>query len=131
MEFLINDCNYEMRSANFQKALAQAYKLTSLLKGAFVDNQLDIGALLCNLDTKEVQEVSKFILSHTVVTDEENKKHLLQNEKEADAFFNFHRDHYFKVLFEGVKFHFLPFLPSGIASSLNTLSLENLQSSVM
>lgn len=126
---IIGNCTYSFRKANFMVARTEAFKLTALLKGCFASEgktDFDIGQLLSNLNSQEMNEVEKFIAQHTVVTDENGKKFILQKDNEAENFFNEHRDQYLQFLFEGLKFHFLGFLPNGLASKVSTLSLDNL-----
>lgn len=126
---MIGQCTYQFRKANFMQARTEAFKLTALLKGCFSNDgqsNFDIGQLFANLNSKEMESVEKFICQNATVTDEQGKKFLLQNSTESDAFFNDHRDEYFQFLFEGLKFHFLGFLPNGIASKVNMLDLDKL-----
>lgn len=137
---VIGKCSYNFRKANFMEARTEAFKLTALLKGCFkavkdVDGKeksdFDIGQLLSNLNSKEMADVELFISKNATVTDENGEKFLLMNQAEANKFFNDHRDEYFQFLFEGLKFHFLGFLPSGIASKVNTLNLDSLAALAM
>ncbi|WP_392552096.1 putative phage tail assembly chaperone [Orbus wheelerorum] len=126
---IIGECTYHLRKANFIEAKAEAFKLTTLLKGCFTNDGkagFDIGQFLANLNSQEMEGVERFICKYATVTNEDGTKVLLQNPKEANDFFNEHREQYFEFIFEGVKFHFLGFLPNGIASKVNTLGLETL-----
>lgn len=133
-EIQIEECTYKLSPANFIEAKTEAFKLTALLKGCFSTGEqmnFDIGQLLVNINSPAMADVEKFILKHAVVIDENNKKFLLQKQEEANAFFNLHRQHYFSFIFEGLKFHFLGFLPSGLASKVSTLDLAKLADSAM
>ncbi|RKS86913.1 tail assembly chaperone [Orbus hercynius] len=133
-ETQIGECTYKLRAANFIEAKIEAFKLTTLLKGCFSASEsvnFDIGQLLVNINSPAMADVEKFILKHAVVVDEHNKTFLLQKSDEANTFFNTHRDHYFSFIFEGLKFHFLGFLPNGLASKVSTLDLGKLVDSAM
>lgn len=127
MELQIDDVAYELQRSNFFEANKQLKVLTALAKGCFTMQDgkagFDIGELISNIGSDEFASVEKFILQHTVATNEEGQKVLFQKQLEAEKFFNEHRSHYYQVIFEGLKFHFLGFLPSGLESKINTLNL--------
>ncbi|QHJ84911.1 MAG: hypothetical protein [Caudoviricetes sp.] len=130
----IGDCVYHMRKASFMDTKDQAFKLTALLKGCFTNTDkgnFDVGQLIANLNSKEIDEITKFLCAQTSVTDENGKKLLLFKTDEFESFFGEHQDQYFQFLFAGVKFHFLGFLPNGLASKVNTLDLEKAAGLVM
>lgn len=121
---------YTFKQADFYKANKYLKKLTALLKGCFsvgdTTSGFDIGQLASNIGTEQFEEIERFILDYVTATDEAGKKILFQNPREASEFFNAHRSHYYQIIIEGLKFHFLAFLPSGLLSNLNTLSLEEI-----
>lgn len=127
---ILDNIEYEFTQANFIKAKNQALKLGGLLKGCFTNSgdntNIDIGQALANLGSEETRQIEEFIISTLTAKDENGKPINLRNTDDFNSHFNQHRDHYFQVLIEGMKFHFLGFLPSGIASKLNTLNLEAL-----
>lgn len=130
----IGDCEYTLMPSSFMTAKAEAFKLTTLLKGCFSSGEnvnFDIGQLLVNINSPAMVDIEKFILKYAIVIDENGKKFLLQKQDEANQFFDAHRDQYFNFLFEGLKFHFLGFLPSGLASKVSTLDLAKLADSAM
>ena len=133
-DFTIDDVTYTFRQTDFFKANKYLKKLTALLKGCFsLDGNktgFDFGQLASNIGTEQFEEIEKFILNYVTAVDENGKTVLFQKPQEASDFFNTHRSHYYQVIFEGLKFHFLVFLPSGIASSLNTLNLEEMAQTV-
>lgn len=130
LDFTIDSVTYTFRQADFFKANKYLKKLTALLKGCFsLDGNktgFDFGQLASNIGTEQFEEIEKFILTYITAVDENGKTVLFQKPQEASDFFNNHRNHYYQVIFEGLKFHFLGFLPSGILSNLNTLNLEEM-----
>lgn len=133
-DFILDEVTYTFRQTDFFKANKYLKKLTALLKGCFsLDGNktgFDFGQLAANIGTEQFEEIEKFILTYVTAVDENGKTVLFQNPQESSDFFNAHRSHYYQVIFEGLKFHFLGFLPSGIASSLNTLNLEGMAQAV-
>lgn len=135
MELKIDEVTYELQRSNFFEANKQLKVLTALAKGCFSMQDgkagFDIGELIANIGSEQFSSVEKFILQHTVATDEEGNKVLFNNPQELSKFFNEHRSHYYQVIFEGLKFHFLDFLPSGLESKINTLNLKEMADKVM
>ena len=133
-DFILDDITYTFRQADFFKANKYLKKLTALLKGCFsLDGNktgFDFGQLASNIGTEQFEEIEKFILTYVTAVDENGKTVLFHKPQEASDFFNTHRSHYYQVIFEGLKFHFLGFLPSGILSNLNTLNLEEIAQKV-
>lgn len=134
-DFTIDDVVYTFTQADFFKSNKYLKKLTALLKGCFSLNDeksgFDVGQLMSNFGSEQFAEIEKFILDYVTAIDESGKKVLFQKLQEANEFFNTHRSHYYQVIFEGLKVHFLGFLPSGVASSLNTLNLKAVAEKVM
>lgn len=134
LDFTIDSVTYTFRQADFFKANKYLKKLTALLKGCFsLDGNktgFDFGQLASNIGTEQFEEIEKFILTYVTAVDENGKTVLFHKPQEASDFFNTHRSHYYQVIFEGLKFHFLGFLPSGILSNLNTLNLEEIAQKV-
>ena len=127
MELNIDNVTYELQRSNFFEANKQLKVLTALAKGCFAmkdgKTAFDIGELISNIGSDEFASVEAFILKHTVATDENGNKVLFNKQEELNKFFNDHRSHYYQVIFEGLKFHFLGFLPSGLESKVNMLNL--------
>ncbi|WP_085248074.1 phage tail assembly chaperone [Gilliamella mensalis] len=134
-DFIIDDVTYTFKQADFFKANKYLKKLTALLKGCFsLDGNksgFDIGQLASNIGSEQFAEIEKFILDYVTAVDENGKKVLFQKPQESGEFFNNHRSHYYQVIIEGLKFHFLAFLPSGIASKLSTANLETVAETVI
>lgn len=134
-DFILDDITYTFRQADFFKANKYLKKLTALLKGCFsLDGNktgFDFGQLASNIGTEQFEEIEKFILTYITAIDEDGKTVLFQKPQEISDFFNTHRSHYYQVIVEGLKFHFLGFLPNGIASKLNTASLEEMAQRAM
>lgn len=134
-DFILDDVTYTFRQADFFKANKYLKKLTALLKGCFsLDGNktgFDVGQLASNIGTEQFEEIEKFILNYVTAVNEDGKTVLFQKPQEISDFFNTHRSHYYQVIVEGLKFHFLGFLPGGIASKLSTASLETVAETVM
>lgn len=135
MELIIDDVTYELQRSNFFEANKQLKVLTALTKGCFAiqdgETAFDVGALISNIGSEEFAGVEKFILQHAVATDENGNKVLFNKPEELSKFFNDHRSHYYQVIFEGLKFHFLGFLPNGLGSKISTLNLAEVASKAM
>ena len=133
-DFTIDEVTYTFRQTDFFKTNKYLKKLTALLKGRFsLDGNktgFDFGQLASNIGTEQFEEIEKLILTYVTAVDENGKTVLFHKPQEASDFFNTHRSHYYQVIFEGLKFHFLGFLPSGILSNLNTLNLEEIAQKV-
>lgn len=134
-DFILDDITYTFRQADFFKTNKYLKKLTALLKGCFsLDGNktgFDFGQLASNIGTEQFEEIEKFILNYVTAIDENGKTVVFQKPQEISDFFNTHRSHYYQVIVEGLKFHFLDFLPSGIASKLNTANLEEIAQRAM
>ena len=122
-EIEIDDVKYVLTQGNFFESRKEAEKLMALLRGV-IDVKLGdkekggfavdikIPEVLANITSDEFQSTQKFILSKMqVIKDGEG----IQTSKESQlgAHFNQYRSHYYKVIIEGAKFHFLDFLPFG------------------
>lgn len=135
MELQIESVAYEFQRSNFFEANKQLKVLTALAKGCFAmkdgKTSFDIGELIANVGSEEFATVEGFILKHLVATNENGEKVLFNKQEELNKFFNEHRSHYYQVIFEGLKFHFLGFLPSGLESKISTLNLAEMASQAM
>ena len=135
MELIIDDVTYELQRSNFFEANKQLKVLTALTKGCFAIQDgkaaFDVGALISNIGSEEFATVEGFILKHLVATNENGEKVLFNKQEELNKFFNEHRSHYYQVIFEGLKFHFLGFLPSGLESKISTLNLAEMATQAM
>ncbi|WP_051396130.1 phage tail assembly chaperone [Ignatzschineria larvae DSM 13226] len=135
MEIRIDDITYEFQQSSFFEANRQLKTLTALMKGCFTMQDgktgFDVGELISNIGSESFANVEKFILHHLTATDENGEKVLFNKPEEINKFFNKHRSHYYQVIFEGLKFHFLGFLPSGLESKISTLNLEEVAGKVM
>ena len=134
-DFTIDDVVYTFTQADFFKSNKYLKKLTALLKGCFsLDGNktgFDFGQLASNIGTEQFEEIEKFILNYVTAVNEDGKTVVFQKPQEISEFFNTHRSHYYQVIVEGLKFHFLGFLPDGIASKLNTANLEEIAQRAM
>ncbi|MDY7522453.1 putative phage tail assembly chaperone [Photorhabdus sp. P32] len=130
---IIDNINYEHRLSNFIEAKNHALKLVGLLKGCIrLDGDkvdIDIGAIVSNIGSPEMQGIEQFILKYVTVTDADGNTVLLQKPDVFNQHFNTYRSHYFQLIIDGVKFHFADFLPGGVASvvSMPNLAALNLQ----
>lgn len=126
----IDGITYEHRNGNFIETKNIGMKLMQLLKGNMVmegkDVRIDIGGALANIGTPDFAAVENFILKFVTVTDAAGSLIEVKNGDTFNAHFNAHRSHYFKMIFDGLKFHFSDFLPAGLASKANTLDLDKL-----
>lgn len=120
LEIMINSNRYILRSANFFETKTQLQGLLNLAKDAIKmqDNNIDIdiGQLLANIGNTAFLSVENFILKYASVINSENKEILLKNVSEAETHFNENRSDYAQLIFEGLKYHFLDFLPVGAKS---------------
>lgn len=125
-----DNITYEHRHSNFIEAMTHAKKLLGLFKGCMslsgqtVD--IDLGGVLANIGSPEMQSTEKFILKWVVAKDAEGNVIQLDKVDVFNRHFNTHRSHYYALIIEGMKFHFMDFLPGGLVSKVNTLSLETL-----
>ena len=120
-ELIIDDVIYTYRPGNFMESKKKAMALTGLLKGVIGTKDkgngistfnIDIGTLAANLGSAEMQEIENFILKY-LEADVGGTKVLLKDHDKVNSHFNAHREHYFKVIFEGVQYHFFLFYPVG------------------
>ncbi|AWK42596.1 hypothetical protein LGZ99_21745 [Photorhabdus temperata] len=130
---IIDNINYEHRLSNFIEAKNHALKLVGLLKGCIklagdkVD--IDVGAIVSNVGSQEMQGIEQFILKYVTVIGADGNTVLLQKPDTFNQHFNTYRSHYFQLIIDGLKFHFADFLPGGVASAVNmpNLAALNLQ----
>ncbi|CAQ85194.1 MULTISPECIES: phage tail assembly chaperone [Photorhabdus] len=127
---IIDNINYEHRLSNFIEAKNHALKLVGFLKGCIKLNgdhvDIDVGAIVSNVGSQEMQGIEQFILKYVTVTDADGNTVLLQKSDDFNRHFNTYRAHYFQLIIDGLKFHFADFLPNGAASVINTSSLAAL-----
>ena len=120
-ELTIGDVKYVLLQAPFFEAKRKAEKMTALLRGVIdvkVQGKQDFGLdikipeILANITSPEFQEIQDFILKNIqVIKDGEAVK--METQNDIANHFNKHRSHYYNVILEGAKFHFLDFLPFG------------------
>lgn len=126
----IDGITYEHRNGNFIETKNIGMKLMQLLKGNITlsgsEVNIDIGGALANIGTPDFAAVENFILKFVTVTDAAGSLIEVKNGDTFNAHFNAHRNHYFQLVIDGLKFHFAGFLPAGLASKVNTLDLDNL-----
>ncbi|MDF7679105.1 putative phage tail assembly chaperone [Enterobacteriaceae bacterium ESL0689] len=118
-----DDVIYEHRQANFIEAKNQAMKLLALLKGciSMQDSkvEIDIGGIVSNIGSAEMQGVEAFIIKYVTVRDENDQPVTLNRTDVFNRHFNAHRSHYIPLIIEGIMFHFADFLPDGVASAIS------------
>lgn len=134
-DFEIDGVKYVLTQGNFFESKKEAEKLTALLRGV-VDVKLNtnkdgaseggfaldikIPEILANITSPEAQGIQDFITSKMqVIKDGEGIP--TSKKEELGRHFNQYRSHYYTVIYEGVKFHFLDFLPSGAEWLTNTI----------
>ncbi|MEQ4690517.1 putative phage tail assembly chaperone [Providencia manganoxydans] len=125
-----DNITYEHRHSNFVEAKSHSMKLLGMLKGCIAMNgehvDIDVGGILANIGSPDMQGVEKFILKWVTAKDVDNN--LIQLDK-VDVFnthFNTYRSHYYPLIVNGLIFHFSDFLPDGVASKVNMPSLVSL-----
>lgn len=125
-----DNITYEHHHSNFIEAKNQAMKLLGMLKGCITLNgeqvDIDIGGVLANIGSPEMQGVEKFIMKWVTAKDVEGNVIPLDKVDVFNAHFNTYRYHYYPLIIDGVLFHFSDFLPDGVASKVNMPSLVNL-----
>lgn len=130
LQIKINGHNYILRPANFFETKQNFTNLLSLAKKSVTmqsnDLNIDIGQLFSNIGSSEFSGVESFILAYASVIDDEGKERLLKNRAEAEMHFNAHRNDYIPLIIEGLKYHFLDFLPDTLKSSTSIQSLTAL-----
>lgn len=118
-----NGITYEHRQANFVEAKNQAMKLLGLLRGciSMQDSkiEIDIGGIVSNIGSVEMQGIESFIIKYVTVRDENDQPVILSRTDVFNSHFNAHRSHYIPLIIEGAQFHFADFLPDGVASAIN------------
>ena len=121
---VIDGVTYTFRQANFMAARTAAMSLLVILKGGIKSAdgkpEVDIGAMLENLGSPQIQSVEQFILESLEVKTQAGQIVLLKNMAMANEHFNKHRSHYYMLMFKGVQFHFMDFLPAWAVSKANT-----------
>ena len=123
-QHVIDGVTYTFRQANFMAARTAAMSLLGILKGGVKSTgakpEVDIGAMLENLGSPQIQSVEQFILGTLEVKNENGQIVLLKNVDASNEHFNKHRSHYSALMFKGVQFHFMDFLPAWAVSKANT-----------
>lgn len=119
-ELIINSNRYVLRSANFFETKTQLQSLLSLAKDAInmqgENVDIDVGQIIANVGSPAFSGVENFILKYASVINAEGGEILLKNLSGAEAHFNANRSDYAQLIFEGLKYHFLDFLPAGAKS---------------
>ena len=123
-QHVIDDVTYTFRQANFMAARTAAMSLLGILKGGIKSAdgkpEVDIGAMLENLGSTQIQSVEQFILESLEVKTQAGQIILLKNMAATNEHFNKYRSHYYMLMFKGVQFHFMDFLPAWAVSKANT-----------
>lgn len=118
----IDNINYSHRLSNFIEAKEHALKLVGLLKGSLKvvdgDVNVDVGSILSNIGSPEMQVIEKFIMKYMTVSENGNEIRLA-TDIDINNHFNKYRSHYFKIIIDGALFHFKDFLPDGLVSATN------------
>ncbi|MGG7074328.1 putative phage tail assembly chaperone [Campylobacter sp. 9BO] len=119
--------NYTLRQANFFETKGHFTAILGLAKNALKFNgdtaDIDIGQLIANIGTAEFSGVENFILAYASVFDNEGKEQLLKSRSTAESHFNANRGDYIPLIIEGLKYHFLEFLPDTLKSSTSIAGL--------
>lgn len=80
------------------------------------DVNIDVGQIIANIGSPAFSGVESFILKYASVINAEGGEILLRNVSQAETHFNANRGDYAQLIFEGLKYHFLDFLPAGAKS---------------
>lgn len=119
-ELIINSNKYVLRSANFFETKTQLQSLLGLAKDAIKmqgeDVNIDVGQIIANIGSPTFSGVESFILKYASVANAEGGEILLRNVSQAETHFNANRGDYAQLILEGLKYHFLDFLPAGAKS---------------
>nr|DAI27509.1 MAG TPA: tail assembly chaperone protein [Caudoviricetes sp.] len=119
-ELIINSNKYVLRSANFFETKTQLQSLLGLAKDAIKmqgeDVNIDVGQIIANIGSPAFSGVENFILKYASAINAEGGEILLKNVSQAETHFNANRGDYAQLIFEGLKYHFLDFLPAGVKS---------------
>lgn len=125
-----DNITYEHRHSNFIEAKTHAMKLLGMLKGCIAMNgeqvDIDVGGVLANIGSTEMQGIEKFILKWVIAKDADGNVIQLDKVDVFNTHFNTYRSHYYPLIVNGLVFHFADFLPDGVASKVNMSSLVNL-----
>ena len=119
-ELIIYSNKYVLRSANFFETKTQLQSLLGLAKDAIKmqgeDVNIDVGQIIANIGSPAFSGVENFILKYASAINAEGGEILLKNVSQAETHFNANRGDYAQLIFEGLKYHFLDFLPAGVKS---------------
>lgn len=127
----IDDVKYHFAEADVFKAKANAELLLSIARGAVkisakengekgFNTNIDPAEILANITTPQAQKIQEFIWDTVMVTkDGEGVKFSTQAYRSMHL--GKHRSHIYQVLFFGVKYHFLDFLPTGEEFAKSTI----------
>ncbi len=130
-EIEIDDVRYVLTQGNFFESKREAEKLMALLRGVLdvklADKEkggfavdIKIPEILANIAGPEFQGIQKFITDKMqVIKDGEGVS--TAKPAQLEAHFNKHRSHYYQIILDGAKFHFLDFFPRGNAFLQNII----------
>ena len=128
-ELIINSNKYVLRSANFFETKTQLQSLLGLAKDAIKmqgeDVNIDVGQIIANIGSPTFNGVESFILKYASAVNAEGGEILLKNVSQAETHFNANRGDYAQLIFEGLKYHFLDFLPAGAKSLVGITAYLN------
>jgi len=136
-ELIIEDVTYIFRKGNFKPTKKVGIPLVTLLKGVFnltVDvkgknfdfvGNVDPFAGIDLLDSPVMERAEKFIIDHLEVRVDGKAMLLRDDEEMVESHFRRYSNHYYTLVGEGIKFHFLDLLPAGLAS-LKNISVSKL-----
>lgn len=119
----IDEIRYIMRPANALaswSALKSAMGIFKNISGS--EDKIEIGTILQNLGSKEVELIEKLIFEHTSVVINDEKPFKLSSQ--LDAHFNQHRSHIIQVLFSGVVYQFSDFFPKELISKVTDIGSQ-------
>lgn len=119
----LDDVVYHFSEADVFTAKAHAEKLLTLARGAVkvtgagegqkgFDVNIDPAEILANIMTPEAQKIQDFVFS-TVIVVKNGEGVKFSSKADQSMHLNKYRSHLYQIVFFGVKFHFLDFLPTG------------------
>lgn len=128
LEKEIDNVKYVMRPASAMSAWSALKKSAAIFKGISIDTKTggtEIGAILENLGSQEVEQIEKLIFEHTTVVIDDEKPFKLSSQ--IDSHFNEHRSHILQVLIAGAMYQFADFFPKELLSKATAMGSQLLK----
>lgn len=115
----LDNIRYEHQKGRFLETQKHSITLLNILKNGvrINDGQATVDLESINIGSPQMANIEKFILKHVVATDANGKSFTLKKEADIESYFDTRRSHYYAVVIDGLKFHFVDFIPASFASS--------------